>query len=94
VRLGRSFSDDLRVGNLAIAAADSQQRCDLPPSSYVLGRDRVVELRQRAERQQQFSVPDFHQHLLGYSSVSPALIPESALDVDNESVNPYIQLLT
>jgi hypothetical protein len=52
------------------------------PSSYVLGRDRIVELRQRAERHPQFTVADFHQRLLGYSSVSPAFIQESAFDGD------------
>jgi uncharacterized protein (DUF885 family) len=48
------------------------------PSSYVPGRDRIIELRQLAQRRPQFSLPDFHQWLLGYSSVSPAFIPESA----------------
>jgi hypothetical protein len=49
------------------------------PSSYVLGRDRIVELRQQAQRQPNFSLLDFHEHLLGYSSVSPAFIPTSTM---------------
>jgi uncharacterized protein (DUF885 family) len=46
------------------------------PSSYVLGRDRIVELRRRAERQPGFDLYGFHDWLLGYSSISPAFIPE------------------
>jgi hypothetical protein len=48
------------------------------PSSYVLGRDRIAELRQRAQHRRNFSLVEFHQQLLGYGSVSPAFIPESA----------------
>lgn len=47
------------------------------PSSYVLGRDGIVALR-RARQQQEgerFSLAAFHDWLLGYSSVSPPLIP-------------------
>ena len=45
------------------------------PSSYVLGRDRIVELRRVAERQPGFSLLKFHDWLLGYGTVSPFFIP-------------------
>jgi hypothetical protein len=45
------------------------------PSSYVLGRDQIVELRRSAERQPGFTLAGFHDKLLSYSSVSPAFIP-------------------
>ena len=48
------------------------------PSSYMLGRDRIVELRRRAEREPRFALAEFHDKLLGFSSISPAFIPESA----------------
>jgi uncharacterized protein (DUF885 family) len=46
------------------------------PSSYVLGRDRIVELRRVAERGRNFSLRAFHDWLLGYGTVAPTLIPE------------------
>jgi uncharacterized protein (DUF885 family) len=46
------------------------------PSSYVLGRDRIVELRHRAERAPDFSLSAFHDRLLGYGSASPAFISD------------------
>jgi hypothetical protein len=48
------------------------------PSSYVLGRDRIMELRRRASRQPGFQLADFHHNLLGFSSVSPEFIPTDA----------------
>jgi uncharacterized protein (DUF885 family) len=48
------------------------------PSSYVLGRDRIVALRRHAERAPGFALAQFHHELLGYSSISPALIPDAA----------------
>ncbi|MBV9596958.1 MAG: DUF885 domain-containing protein [Chloroflexi bacterium] len=47
------------------------------PGSYMLGRDRIVELRRLAERRPGFVLAEFHRKLLGFSSISPALIPES-----------------
>ena len=46
------------------------------PSSYVLGRDRIVELRHRAERQPGFVLADFHERLLAYGTVPPTFIPD------------------
>jgi hypothetical protein len=46
-------------------------------SSYVLGRDRIVELRRRARAHPDFVLADFHQRLLGFSSVSPAFISDA-----------------
>ena len=46
------------------------------PSSYVLGRDRFVELRRQHERRPDFRLDAFHDWVLGYSSVAPALIPD------------------
>jgi uncharacterized protein (DUF885 family) len=46
------------------------------PSSYVLGRDRIVELRTIAEQRADFDLAGFHDWLLGFSSISPAFIPE------------------
>jgi uncharacterized protein (DUF885 family) len=48
------------------------------PSSYMLGRDRIVALRRQAERAPDFALAEFHHKLLGLSSVSPALIPDAA----------------
>jgi uncharacterized protein (DUF885 family) len=48
------------------------------PSSYVLGRDRIVALRRLAERRSDFDLASFHDWLLGYSSVSPTFIPDPA----------------
>jgi uncharacterized protein (DUF885 family) len=45
------------------------------PSSYVLGRDRIVQLREQASQQAAFDLSAFHEWLLGFSSISPALIP-------------------
>lgn len=48
------------------------------PSSYVLGRDRIVAIR-RAEQARlggTFSLRDFHDRLLGYGSVSPSFLPD------------------
>lgn len=48
------------------------------PSSYMLGRNRIVELRKlyQASQGQSFNVADFHDRLLAFSSVSPAFIPD------------------
>lgn len=48
------------------------------PSSYMLGRNRIVELRKlyQAKHKEDFRVADFHDRLLAYSSVSPAFIPD------------------
>jgi uncharacterized protein (DUF885 family) len=48
------------------------------PSSYMLGRNRIVELRRQSEARLggQFNLLDFHSKLLDYSSVSPAFIPD------------------
>lgn len=48
------------------------------PSSYMLGRNRIVELRKlyQAKQNQDFQVADFHDRLLAYSSASPAFIPD------------------
>lgn len=46
------------------------------PSSYVLGRDRIVELRRRAERPPEFTLADFHARLLAYGTVAPTFIPD------------------
>src|ERR1051325_2566432 len=46
------------------------------PSSYVLGRDRIVELRRRAERAPGFTLADFHARLLAYGTVAPTFIPD------------------
>ncbi|MCW5849020.1 MAG: DUF885 domain-containing protein, partial [Anaerolineae bacterium] len=48
------------------------------PSSYMLGRNRVVELRRQFQARQggRFSLQDFHSRLLDYSTVSPAFIPD------------------
>jgi uncharacterized protein (DUF885 family) len=46
------------------------------PSSYVLGRDRIVALRTAAEQRPDFDLARFHDWLLGYSSISPAFIPD------------------
>ncbi|MBV9134583.1 MAG: DUF885 domain-containing protein [Chloroflexi bacterium] len=48
------------------------------PSSYVLGRDRIWELRRRAAQRPGFELAGFHHTLLGFSSVSPAMIPADA----------------
>ncbi len=50
------------------------------PSSYMLGRNYIVKLRQNTERNlgTAFDLKAFHEKLLSFSSVSPALIPESA----------------
>jgi uncharacterized protein (DUF885 family) len=45
------------------------------PSSYVLGRDRIVALRRACESQPDFDLYNFHDWLLGYGSVSPVFIP-------------------
>jgi uncharacterized protein (DUF885 family) len=49
------------------------------PSSYVQGRDRIVELRRLAECREgaAFDLFGFHDRLLGYGSVSPAFIPDT-----------------
>jgi uncharacterized protein (DUF885 family) len=48
------------------------------PSSYMLGRMRVMELRRqyRARRGVAYNLLEFHNRLLDYSSVSPAFIPD------------------
>jgi hypothetical protein len=48
------------------------------PSSYVLGRDRIVALRRAAEQRlgAAFELSAFHARLLTYGSVSPAFIPD------------------
>ena len=46
------------------------------PSSYVLGRDRIVELRRRAEARPGFTLADFHERLLAYGTVPPTFIPD------------------
>ncbi len=46
------------------------------PSSYVLGRNRIVELRRRAEQAAGFSLAEFHDRLLAYGSASPHFIPD------------------
>lgn len=48
------------------------------PSSYMLGRNRVLELRQQYKSRvgSAFTLLDFHSRLLDYSSVSPAFIPD------------------
>lgn len=48
------------------------------PSSYMLGRNRIVELRRlyEAKQGQNFQVADFHDRLLAYGSASPAFIPD------------------
>jgi uncharacterized protein (DUF885 family) len=48
------------------------------PSSYMLGRNRIVELRKlyQAKQKENFQVADFHDRLRAYSSVSPAFIPD------------------
>lgn len=51
------------------------------PSSYVLGRDRFVELRHQHEQRPDFRLAAFHDWVLGFSSVPPALIPDAAADV-------------
>jgi uncharacterized protein (DUF885 family) len=48
------------------------------PSSYVLGRDRIVALRRQAEANPGFTLSNFHDWLLGHGSVSPAFIPAPA----------------
>lgn len=47
------------------------------PSSYMLGRNRIVELRKQYQigQGQAFKVADFHDRLLAFSSISPAFIP-------------------
>jgi uncharacterized protein (DUF885 family) len=49
------------------------------PSSYMLGRNRIMELRKlyQAQQGQAYKVADFHDRLLAFSSVSPAFIPDS-----------------
>ncbi|HEY3059071.1 MAG TPA: DUF885 domain-containing protein, partial [Chloroflexota bacterium] len=44
------------------------------PSSYVLGRDRIVALRRQAERHKDFSPASFHDQLLRFGSASPMFI--------------------
>ncbi len=44
------------------------------PSSYVLGRDRIVELRRLAQQGPNFSLPAFHERLLAFGSASPMFI--------------------
>ena len=48
------------------------------PSSYMLGRNRIVELRKlyQANHKQDFHLADFHDRLMAYSSASPAFIPD------------------
>ncbi len=48
------------------------------PSSYMLGRNRIVELRKlyQAKQKQDYQVADFHDRLLAYGSASPAFIPD------------------
>jgi uncharacterized protein (DUF885 family) len=46
------------------------------PSSYVLGRDRIVALRHAAERERGFDLAQFHERLLRLGSVSPYLLPD------------------
>lgn len=48
------------------------------PSSYMLGRNRIVELRRQYQAGQgaAFNLAEFHARLLDYSSVSPAFIPD------------------
>jgi hypothetical protein len=52
------------------------------PSSYVLGRDRIVALRRAAERAPGFGLAQFHERLLRFGSISPYLlldVPEGRL---------------
>lgn len=51
------------------------------PSSYVLGRDRFVALRRQHQQRPEFRLDAFHDWVLGFSSVPPALIPETAADL-------------
>jgi uncharacterized protein (DUF885 family) len=49
------------------------------PSSYMLGRNRVVQLRRQYETKtgDNFNLREFHDKFLSYSSVSPAFIPDA-----------------
>jgi uncharacterized protein (DUF885 family) len=71
IELGGLESNTARGEALRYTSSPTQ------PSSYMLGRDRIVELRRRAERQPGFALSEFHDKLLGFSSISPAFIPES-----------------
>jgi uncharacterized protein (DUF885 family) len=57
------------------------------PSSYVLGRDRIVALRRAAEQRlgAAFELSAFHARLLTYGSVSPALIPDDMSSASSSS---------
>ncbi len=52
------------------------------PSSYMLGRNRIVELRRQSEARQgqAFNLTDFHANILNYSSVSPAFVPDGLVE--------------
>lgn len=70
--------DTARGENLRYTTSPTQ------PSSYMLGRNRIVELRKlyQAKQGQTFNLADFHDRLLAFSSVSPAFIPDNLSLVD------------
>ena len=64
--------------NTALGEARRYTTSPTQPSSYMLGRNRIVELRRQYEKKQahNFKLAYFHEQLLRYSSVSPAFIPD------------------
>ena len=64
--------------NTALGEARRYTTSPTQPSSYMLGRNRIVELRRQYEKKQGHNskLADFHERLLGYSSVSHAFIPD------------------
>jgi uncharacterized protein (DUF885 family) len=72
VALGGLEANTARGEALRYTASPTQ------PSSYVLGRDRLVSLRERAKQKPGFNLAEFHHKLLGFSSASPAFLPADA----------------
>ena len=70
VELGGLEPDTARGEALRYTTSPTQ------PSSYVLGRNRIVELRRRAEQAAGISLAEFHDRLLAYGSASPHFIPD------------------
>jgi uncharacterized protein (DUF885 family) len=74
VELGGLEPDTARGEALRYTTSPTQ------PSSYVLGRDRIVALRQAAERRDTFSLWAFHDWLLGFGSPSPAFLTDGMFE--------------
>ena len=64
--------------NTALGEARRYTTSPTQPSSYMLGRNRIVELRHQYEQVKggDFDLREFHDNLLAYSSISPAFIPD------------------